>query len=432
MPRSGRGGHGASGNPFFGGGFTDSEIALIRDQIKELQAKGFFNFDVSREESGAIRIDYQVYPGEDRHTILNGQLTPDNPLLWTTDLLNLPGPLDKKPLYPWARAKENGLTAAYHVDQMVMVMVIANIHVRRSFEVALVDDDGLSLFGPEIPPAAIIRRTTQFEVDPLPSDDAVDDPTLQFRSGNWWDDASINAPIIGDEVTGGFRWSLRLSRTPTPHWVFRIGADFSDYVLDTSDPENYGILAHFIGSGGGLHHGTTGILREEGSSYDHGHYSLESVWHTGGTTTPLTAINGGRDELLLPKFLSSSENATAGANTGSIYFREPFGLVGDTQIFTDEQMPPALDVMCENPLSTVVDLTDPTTWDSTPLGGQRMTQLGNLRAAGTKDPPVHYGNYDFYAHHSQLGYDNTNSQWFYRVWNFATATRSFFGWALGR
>jgi hypothetical protein len=274
-----------------------------------------------------------------------------------------------------------------------------------------------------------MRTVEAAEVDPLPGDDAVDDPKLAFGVANSWVDIGIGSPMLGDAnvTTGGFKWSVRLARDPVPHWLLRISMDNTTTVDDPADPFNWGVLIHLVGSGTGSHVGSAGILKEVGSTYEHGHYSLKMNWHEDGNVESGDAINGTLAEINRPKHVVIAESATAGGNTGTLYFRTPNALVGDAAHFTSDD-PPMVTVFCHNTIATPTLATE-TGWLATTLGGNRPGTYDTMN-----DPPVHSLNDDVWAHYSSLDWQSGSSQWAIRTFNKADTgnTRNFYMFALGR
>jgi hypothetical protein len=346
------------------------------------------------------------------------------PWHWAMDANSIPSGLEGKPLPAWAAARSGGVVSHFHVDQMRLVQVRA-LTLRGSgpLDIPITDDEGNSLLGTEFPPKVVVRKESSSE---LTGDDFVTDPKTAPVT---WDDIRMSQPLVLDTFTRAmYSWQLRLERTPRPHWVISV---FADWHTTNTDPHAFGWMIHLLGNGS-LTADHDPFVYEEGSDWAHGHVRKILSWQAvsdvdSGETFTTSDIVTRRAHLVIHADIADL------ATVGTIYLATPNGGSADTPVFeggTDDC--PMVRVYASR-TPTQTQSTTQTTWGTSTfgLGGDIVIPK----------PPMHTINGDWYSYWSNLDWDPTaaggSGNWRVRIENdhvrAPTGTsRTFYTYAIGR
>lgn len=281
--------------------------------------------------------------------------TPD----WASRLTAVPDSLRHFALPEWTYPLHHGgsgnqLGMSYHTDQLRWIKVTAYVLARKYVagegwveedgfvDIPLIDNDGLPLADPAIPPMVNLRTWAVNSTIPA---DYVTTP----ESTPWSDYRTTIRATEG--LTGAFHsYRLKLARDPYPHWILRLRCEFTE---DGSVTVGANMMADVFTNGCLIHNGTT---IESGTSLNHKHYRVKLIWdQQAPMSAPVKATYDQRS--YGTGIIYCAENSNV-----SLYLATPDGLSTDTNAFASTTVP-CVRVYGINPInSTPSSLEDDRRW----------------------------------------------------------------------
>jgi hypothetical protein len=340
----------------------------------------------------------------------------DTPWYWGIDWQKMPDTLSGKPVPVWAPGVANGLVSHYHVDQMRWVSAIGILDRDSSLDIDLIDDEGVPLVDPSVPPSIVCRTAIATDTGSgFPAQDFISDSTQ-----GTWTDAFVNMPLKDGLVTkNALSWRLRLNRTPVPHWRITVSSNRMELSTTTPDTFRFGARLDILGNYSGPH---VDYLRvATGSPWDVGRISVILPYQYVTDVQSLDVVNGSASAWNQVTLARGIENVGASSNA-TLYPRTPTSLIGDTQVFSTSAWP-MVRVLAEADVPNNPTKTTEPTWIASSLG---------LGANDRTSPPFDQSNIDVYGYYSEVSWDAVNTEWKLKIYNQNTTTqRSFYHWWLG-